>query len=149
VERRLSELQQLSRLGASLLEAELPPIDRRVLERRSLVVVGRASGRSADARDVRLHVLPAAVDRQLGWMPDTWVDPKSGAVVDRGWSLLAGAFVADQAVDALPRGQEGIVTLRLLLRRPACIDALPLLEHSDRRPRLWSCSSRDHARTRW
>ena len=56
VEQRLSELQQLSRLGASLAEAELPPIDRRILERRSLRIVGRAPGHGVDARDVRLHV---------------------------------------------------------------------------------------------
>jgi len=46
VEQRLSELQQFARLGASLAEAELPPIDRRLLERRSVRVVGvsRATG---------------------------------------------------------------------------------------------------------
>ena len=149
VERRLSELQQLWCLGASLLEAELPPIDRCVLERRSLLVVGRAPGRGVDVRDVQLHVLPAAVDRQLGWMPDTWVDPTSGAVIHTGLSLLAGARVRDHAVDALPRGQEGVVAVRLLIGRPACLDALPLLERSDRTARLWLCSHRDRVRTRW
>lgn len=149
VEQRLSELQQLSRLGASLAEAELPPIDRSILERRSLRIVGRAPGQGVDARDVRLHVLPPAIDRQLGWMPDAWLDPTSGAVVGTGLTVLAGALTGEQPVDALPRGREGSIILRFLVARPACVDALPLLERSDQHPRRWLCSSRDRGRTRW
>lgn len=149
VEQRLSELQELSRLGASLAEAEMPPIDRRVLARRSLCVVGRALGAVLDPRDLRLHVSPVAVDRQLGWMPDAWVDPTTGAILGAGLTLLAGAWVGERSVDALPRGHEGIVVLRFLPARPACVDALPVLERSDRQARLWLCSSRDRAHTRW
>jgi hypothetical protein len=39
--------------------------------------------------------------------------------------------------------------LRFLAARPACVDALPLLEQPDQHPRLWLCSSRDRAHTRW
>jgi hypothetical protein len=149
VEQRLSELQQLSRLGASLVEAALPPIDRRILERRSLRIAGRAPGHVSDARDIRLHVLAVAIDRQLGWMPDAWVDPTSGEVVGVGLALLAGALVDERAVDALARGREGTVILRFLVARPACVDALPLLEHADQHARLWLSSRRDRSRTRW
>lgn len=149
VDQRLSELQQLSRLGASLAEAELPPIDRRLLERRSVRVVGRAPGDGFDARDLRLHVLPVAIDRQLGWMPGAWVDPATGLVVGEGLTMLVGASVREQAVDALPRGHEGTITLRFLSACPACVDAIPLLARSDRGSRLWLCSIRDRANTRW
>jgi len=149
VGQRFSELQQLSLLGASLAEAELPPIDRRVLERRSIRVVGRALGHGVDVRDVRLHVSPTAVDRQLGWMPDAWIDPTSGLIVGSGWAMLAGAFLSEQAVDVLPRGHDGTITLRFLSARPPCVDALPLLERSDQCPRLWLCSNRDRGRTLW
>lgn len=149
VDQRFSELQQLSRLGASLAEAELPPIDRRLLERRSVRVVGRALGHGGDARDLRLHVLPVAVDRQLGWMPGAWVDPGNGQVMGEGLTVLVGAFVREQAVDMLPRGHDGTITLRFLSARPACVDALPLLERSDHRSRLWLCLSRDRANTQW
>jgi hypothetical protein len=149
VEQRLAELQQLSRLGASLAEADLPPIDRRLLERRSLRIVGRALGHGSDVRDVPLHVLPTVVDRQLGWMPDAWVDPTSGAIVGVGIGLLAGASVDERSVDALPRGRAGIVVVRFLAERPACVDLLPLFAHPDPQPRLWLCSSRDRAHARW
>lgn len=149
VEQRFAELQQLSRLGASLAEAELPPIERRLLERRSIRVVARAPGRGFDARDLRLHVLPTAVDRQLGWMPDAWVDPEDGQIVGEGLTVLVGASVHGQAVDVLPRGHDGTITLRCLSGGPACIDAIPLLERSDQTPRLWLCSRRDRANTRW
>ncbi len=149
VELRFSELQQLARLGASLLEAEMPPTDRRVLELRSLQVIGRSVARLADPRDIRLHVSPSAIDRHLGWMPDAWVDPTTGLVVGLGLSVLVGALVDDRSLDALPRGREGVVTLRFLAQRPPCVDALPLLEHSDHQSRLWCCTGRDHQRTRW
>ena len=149
VDARFSELQQLSRLGASLVEAELPPIERRVLERRSLRVVGRARGPGADARDVRLYVLPTASDRQLGWMPDAWLDVTTGAFVGRGLTVLVAALVDERARDVLPRGHDGTVTLRFVEDRPACIDELPLLERSDQRPRLWLCADRDRVRTSW
>jgi hypothetical protein len=149
VDQRFLELQQLSRLGASLLEAVLPPIDRRVLERRSILVVGRAPGRGCDARDVHLHVRAAAVDHPLGWMADAWVDPADGGIVGAGLAVLVGAVVSGHAVDALPRGQDGTIVLRFLAARPACIDALPLLEHADQLPRLWLCLQRDRANTRW
>lgn len=151
VERRLAELAQLVRLGASLLEAELPPIDRSVLERRSLRIEGRASGAvPSDARDVRLLVSPVAVERQLGWMPDCWVDPADGQIVAGGLAVLVAASVdGTRALDALPRSHAGIVTLRFLLGRPACIDALPRLDRHAGQPRLWSCMARDRARTRW
>ncbi len=151
VERRLAELAQLARLGISLLEAELPPIDRGVLERRSLRIEGRAPGAAAsDPRDVRLLVSPAAIDRQLGWMPDCWIDPADGRIVAGGLAVLVAASVdGTRSLDALPRGHAGIVTLRFLLGRPACIDALPLLDRHDGQPRLWSCMARDRARTRW
>jgi hypothetical protein len=149
VERRLSELQQLSRLGASLAEAAMPPIGRNMLERRSLRVVGRAPGEGADARDIWLHVSSPAVDRQLGWMPEAWVDPVSGAVVGTALTMLAGALVGKQHVEAIARGSEAIVILRFLTARPPCVDALPLLEEPDRRVRLWLCSGRDRARTQW
>lgn len=149
VDQRLSELAQLSRLGASLVEAELPPIDQRRLGARSLHVVARAPGRGSDPRDLRLHVSPAVVDRQLGWMPDAWVDPTTGSIVGDGLTVLVAACVNDHVVDALPRGHGGIITLRLLSARPACVDALPLLEHPDQRPPLWLCSHRDRARTQW
>jgi hypothetical protein len=149
VEDRFSELQQLSRLGASLLDAELPPLDRRALEHRSLRVVARCAGRGADPRDVRLHVLPSPVDRQLGWMPDAWVDPTTGLVVGRGLTVLVGACVNDQPLDALPRNCAATISLRFLAQRPACIDALPLLDHTDQHVRLWSCAERDRQRTRW
>jgi hypothetical protein len=149
VDQRLSELQQLSRLGGSLLEAELPPIDRRLLERRSVRVVARANGHGSDGRDLRLHVSPAAVDRHLGWMPDAWVDPVSGLVVGTGLTMLVGALVNGRDVDALPRGHGGLLTLRFLSSRPECVDALPLLERSDQQARLWLCAGRDRARTQW
>jgi hypothetical protein len=149
VDRRFAELQQLSRLGASLLEAELPPIDRRVLERRSLRVIARTGDGGSDWRDLRLYVSSTAVDRQLGWMPDAWVDPMSGLVVGAGLTVLAAAFVNEQSVDALPRGRDGMITLRFLAARPECVDTLPLLDRSDQRPRLWLCSNRDRARTQW
>jgi len=149
VDQRFAELQQLSRLGASLAEAELPPIERRILERRSIRVVGRALGRGCDARDLRFHVLPTAVDRQLGWMPDAWIDPGDGRVVGEGLTVLVAAFVREQAVDMLPRGHDGTITIRFLSDRPACVDAIPLLERSDQTPRLWLCSRRDRANTRW
>jgi hypothetical protein len=149
IEQRLSELQQLSRLGASLAEAELPPLERRQLERRSLCVVGRRSVHSRDAREVCLHVMPTVVDRQLGWMPDAWVDPANGLVVGAGLTMLVGAQVGERRYDALPRGHEATVTLRLLAARPACVDALPVLERSDGGPRLWLCSQRDRVRTQW
>jgi hypothetical protein len=63
-------------------------------------------------------------------MPDAWVDPTSGEVVGAGWSLLAGSFLGERAVDALPRGCAAIIVLRFLMDRPACVDALPLLEIS-------------------
>jgi len=149
VDQRFAELQQLSRLGASLAEAELPPIERRILERRSIRVVGRALGRGFDARDLRLHVMPTAVDRQLGWMPDAWVDPGNGRVVGEGLTVLVAAFVCERAVDMLPRGIIGTITIRFLSDCPACIDAIPLLERSDQTSRLWLCSRRDRANTRW
>lgn len=149
VDQRFSELQQLSRLGASLLEAKLPPLDRRLLGRRSVCVVARALGRGSDARDLQLYVSPTAVDRQLGWMPDAWVDPTTGLVVGAGFTVLAAAFVNDRAVDALPRRTDGVITLRFLSARPGCVDLLPLLDRSDQRPRLWLCSNRDRARTQW
>ena len=151
VERRLAGLEQLARLGSSLLEAELPPLDRGVLERRSLRIEGRASGAApSDPRDVRLLVSPVAVDRQLGWMPDCWIDPADGRIVAGGLAVLAAASLdGTRSLDALPRGHAGIVTLRFLLGRPACIDALPLLDRHDGQPRLWSCMARDRARTRW
>lgn len=148
VEQRLGELQQLVRLGTSLADAETPPIERRVLLRRSVCVVGRAPGGS-DARDVILHVTPVAIDRHLGWMPDAWFDPFGGEITGVALSLLVGATVDGRAVDALPRGRGGTITLRLLAPRPACVDALPLLERSDHRPRLWLALARDRARTRW
>jgi hypothetical protein len=149
VEQRLSELQQLSRLGASLAEAELPPIARRQLECRSLRVVGRATDSRPDARDVCLHVMSTVVDRQLGWMPDAWVDPANGLVVGAGLTMLVGAQVGERRYDALPRGYEATITLRFLVARPACVDALPALEHSDGCPRLWLCSQRDRRHTQW
>jgi hypothetical protein len=151
VARRFAELAELARLGASLLEAELPPIERGVLERRSLRVEGRVAGATpADPRDVRLFVSPVANDRQLGWMPDCWVDPVDGCVSGSGLAVLVAASVDGvRSLDALPRGHAGIVTLRFLLGRPACIDALPLLPHHEGRPRLWVCMARDRARTRW
>lgn len=150
VEARLTELQQLARLGESLLEAELPLIERGMLERRSLRIEARAGGACADPRDVRLLVSPAAVDRQLGWMPDCWVDPLDGRVLGGGLAVVVAASVDQlQALDALPRGHAGVVTLRLLTGRPACIDALPALERHDGRPRLLACMARDRARVRW
>lgn len=149
VEQRLGELQQLSRLGASLVAAELPPIDRRRLGHRSLCVVGRAPGQGRDARDARFHVAPAAVDRQLGWMPDAWVDAASGRVVGTGLTLLVGASVNGQPLDALPRGRAGIVSVRFLDERPACVGAVPLLERSDGYVRLWLCLQRDRLHTQW
>lgn len=149
VSARFAELQQLSRLGASLLEAELPPSDRGVLEHRSARVVGRSLARGADPRDVRFYVLASAVDRHLGWMPDAWVDPASGAVMGHGLAVLVAAFVRERPVDALPRGCDGTITLRFLSTRPSCVDALPILDHSDHKPRLWLCSDRDRQRTRW
>jgi hypothetical protein len=149
IEQRLSELQQLSRLGASLAEAELPPIERRQLERRSLCVVGREASRSHDTRDVCLHVVPTVVDRQLGWMPDAWVDPANGLVIGAGLTMLVGARARNQRYDVLPRGHEAMVTLRLLSARPACVDALPVLERSDGCPRLWLCLLRDRLHTQW
>jgi hypothetical protein len=93
VERRLDELAQLSRLGASLLQAELPPLERRVLERRSLGVEGRVMGGATfDPRDVQLFVSPVAVERQLGWMPDCWVEPRDGQIVGEGLAVLVGSF---------------------------------------------------------
>jgi len=159
VERRFAELEQLARLGSSLLEAEMPMLERVVLERRGLRIEGRIAGFvHSDPRDVRLLASPVAVDRQLGWMPDCWVDPVDGRVVAGGLAVLAAASI-DGAhwLDALPRGHAGIVTLRFLLDRPACIDALPVLERHDvpapeavdRQPRLWSCMARDRARVRW
>jgi hypothetical protein len=152
VARRLAELGQLARLGASLLEAEMPPLERGVLERRSLRIEGRA-GRiaHADPRDVQLFVSPAAVDRQLGWMPDCWVDPLDGQIAAGGLAVLVAASASGTGpLDALPRGRPGVVTLRLLQGRPACIDALPVLERHDHRVRLWSCMARDRARvTGW
>jgi hypothetical protein len=154
VERRLGELAALARLGASLLEAELPPIERDVLERRSLHIEGRAAGAVApsprDPRDVRLLVAPSAVDRPLGWMPDCWVDPGDGQIVEGGLAVLVAASVDGSGpLDALPRGCAGVVTLRFLLGRPACIDALPALDRHDGRVRLWACMGRDRARARW
>jgi hypothetical protein len=149
VERRLSELQQLSRLGASLAEAELPPIVRRQLERRSLCVVARAGASSRDARDVGLHVMPTVVDRQLGWMPDAWVDPANGLIVGAGLTMLVGAQVGERRCDALPRGHEATVTLRFLAARPICVDALPVLQRSDGCPRLWLSLLRDRLHTQW
>jgi hypothetical protein len=151
VERRFAELEQLARLGSSLLEAELPPLDRGVLERRSLRIEGRRSPLAhADPRDVRLFVSPVATDRQLGWMPDCWVDPLDGQVVAGGLAVLVAASIDGVgSLDALPRGHAGIVTLRLLLGRPACIDALPVLDRHDGQPRLWACMARDRARVRW
>lgn len=149
VDRRLSELQQLSRLGASLAEAELPLLDRRRLERRSLGVAGRAACRVRDERDVCVHVMPTAIDRQLGWMPDAWVDPVSGLIVGTGLTMLVAASVSAQTVDALPRGHEGTVVVRFLAARPTCVDALPLLERSDGCPRLWLCLQRDRLHTQW
>jgi hypothetical protein len=151
VERRFAELEQLARLGSSLLEAELPMLERGVLERRSLRIEGRAAGFAhADPRDVPLFVSPVAVDRHLGWMPDCWVDPSDGRVVAGGLAVLVAASLDGAAsLDALPRGHAGIVTLRFLLGRPACIDALPILERHDRQPRLWSCMARDRTRARW
>jgi hypothetical protein len=132
-----------------LVEAELPPIERCLLERRSLRVVARAVGRGSDARDVRVHVSPPAVARQLGWMPDAWVDPTSGLVIGNGLMVLVGAIVNDEPLDALPRGHGGVVTLRFLSSCPACVDELPMIVRSDQCPRLWLCSSRDRARTQW
>jgi hypothetical protein len=151
VERRFAELEQLVRLGSSLLEAELPMLERGVLERRSLRIEGRVAGFAhSDPRDVRLFASPVAVDRQLGWMPDCWVDPIDGRVVAGGLAVLVAASIDGvHSLDALPRGPSGIVTLRFLLGRPACIDALPVLERHDRQPRLWSCMARDRARVRW
>jgi hypothetical protein len=149
VDRRLSELQQLSRLGASLAEAELPLIDRRRLERRSLGIAGRAVCRVRDERDVCVHVMPTAIDRQLGWMPDAWVDPLNGLVVGIGLTMLVGARVSERGCDVLPRGHEGTVIVRFLAARPACVDALPLLERSDGCPRLWLCFERDRQHTQW
>jgi hypothetical protein len=151
VERRFAELEQLVRLGASLLEAELPMLDRGVLERRSLRIEGRIAGGSySDPRDVRLLASPVAVDRLLGWMPDCWVDPVDGRVAADGLAVLVAASIdGTHSLDALPRGHAGIVTLRFLLGRPACIDALPVLERHDGQPRLWSCMARDRARVRW
>ena len=146
---RLAELQQLSRLGASLAEAVLPPIGRDVLARRSLRVVGRSAVSGRDPRDVRLYVSRTAVDRHLGWMPDVWVDPSSGLVVGAGVVVLVAASVGENSVDALPRGHDGVVMLRFLDARPVCVDVLPIVERSDERPRLWLCSRRDHARTCW
>ena len=151
VERRLTELAQLARLGASLLEAELPPLDRIVLERRSLRIEGRAArAASFDPRDVRLLISPAAVDRPLGWMPDCWIDPLDGRVAAGALAMLVAASVDGvRSLDAVPRGQAAIITLRFLLGRPACIDALPVLDRHDRQPRLWACMARDRARVRW
>jgi hypothetical protein len=154
VERRLGELAAMARLGASLLEAELPPIERGVLERRSLRVEGRAAGAAApsqhDPRDVRLLVASAAVDRPLGWMPDCWIDPGDGRIVEGGLAVLVTASAdGSAALDALPRGRAGTVTLRFLLGRPACLDALPALERHDGQVRLWACMARDRARARW
>jgi len=99
---------------------------------------------------VRLLVSPVMVDRHLGWMPDCWVDPLDGEVVGDGLAVLVAASVeGGRALEALPRGRAGIVTLRFLLGRPACIDALPVLERHDRQPRLWACMARDRARVRW
>ena len=151
VDRRLAELAQLARLGASLLEAELPPLDRGVLERRSLRIEGRAVGGAlADPRDVRLLVSPVAIDRQLGWMPDCWLDPLDGRIAAGGLAVLVGASTdGGPPLDALPPGRAGIVTLRCLLGRPACLDALPVLERHDQQPRRWACMARDRARVRW
>ncbi|HEX3479725.1 MAG TPA: hypothetical protein VHT91_32100 [Kofleriaceae bacterium] len=149
VEQRLSELQALSRLGASLLDAELPPIDRRQLERRSLRVVGRARGAGCDPRDVRLHVAASPIARHLGWMPDAWVEPDSGLLVGTGLAVLVAIWVDDVPCDTLPRGQAGTATLRFLIERPACVAALPLLERSDHGARLWSCLQRDRQITQW
>jgi hypothetical protein len=109
VERRFAELEQLARLGSSLLEAELPPLDRGVLERRSLRIGGRLSPLAhSEPRDVRLFVSPVAIDRQLGWMPDCWVDPLDGRVVAGGLAVLVAASVEGVgSLDALPRGRAG------------------------------------------
>lgn len=149
VERRFAELQQLVRLGASLAEAVLPPIERRVLARRSVLVVGRLADPGADPRDVRLRVAKNAIDRHLGWMADTWIDPVGGQIVGAGVVALVAAFVDEHPVDALPRGHHGTLTVRFLVGRPACVDALPLVDRSDEHPRLWLCSAYDHARTSW
>jgi hypothetical protein len=109
-----------------------------------------AGGVHSDPRDVRLLASPVAIDRQLGWMPDCWVDPVDGRVVAGGLAVLVAASIdGTHSLDALPRGHAGIVTLRFLLGRPACIDALPVLDRHDRQPRLWACMARDRARIRW
>ncbi len=149
VEQRLAESQELARLGASLSEAVMPPTEPAVLARRSLRLVARAPGRGADPRDVRLHVLACASDRQLGWMADVCVDPVTGLIVGEGVVVLVAALIDEQPLDAMPRGREGIVIVRILTARPTCLDQLPLLDRTDHRARLWLCARRDHGRTRW
>jgi len=149
VERRFAELQQLSRLGASLLEAELPPIERRVLERRSIQIIARANGATDDPRDVWLHAAPTAADRQLGWMPDTWIDAGTGAMIGSGLVMLVAVHVRGQPRDAVPGGQASAICVRFLVGRVGCVEALPLLGESDGDVRLWLGSQRDRERTRW
>lgn len=81
-------------------------------------------------------------------MPDAWVDPGNGRVVGEGLTVLVAAFVREQAVDMLPRGTIGTITIRFLSDRPPCIDAIPLLERSDQTPEalvVLAPRSREHA----
>lgn len=123
VERRFAELEQLARLGASLLEAELPPLDRGVLERRSLRIEGRlATLADADPRDVRLFVSPAAIYRHLGWMPDCWIDPLDGRVEAETAILTDDERDTEQRSYSIPKlaGATTIEPMTSSARRLAC-----------------------------
>jgi hypothetical protein len=150
VEERLGDLHELALLGASLLDAELPPLPRRVLADRSMQVIARAAaGPRHDPRDVRLFVASSVVDRHLGWMADTWLDADNGRICGAGYVVLVEVVVGDSVVDVVPRNHDARVTVRFLEGEPACIGSLPLLARSDRRVRLWLSTHRDHERTRW
>lgn len=137
VELRLSQLQELSRLGRSLLDARLPPIDRMTLARRGLVLERLLPEAMLDPRDVHFVASGPGVDRHLGWVADAWVDTRTGRVVHTGHALLVGVSIEGRPCDLLPRGQSGIVTLRCLEGQPRW--NLPLL----------LCRRRDHDRTSW
>jgi hypothetical protein len=137
VEQRLSQLRELSRLGDSLLDARLPPIDRTTLARRGLILERLVPGPMIDPRDVHFVAAGPGVDRHLGWVADAWVDTRTGRIVHAGHAVLVGASIEGRPCDLLPRGQSGIVTLRCLEDQPDW--KLPLL----------LCKRRDHERTSW